>query len=87
MSALIQKHLDALEATMRLGLAQIDAARHACAAESVPTVRVSTPDRCADVPEERCAMREGEWVSRGTLADPHRVKCQGCGHEQSAGVQ
>lgn len=83
MSALILKHLDALEASMRLGLAQIEAARHAIGVQ-VPAARLSVPDRCAGIDPHACAVQDGEWLSKATLGNPSARKCQGCGYAESS---
>lgn len=84
MSQVILKHLDALAAQMQLGLAQIDAMRHALQPPPVPpSARVERPERCQGVMPERCALVDGEWdAGRATLGRPELVRCRGCGHEQ-----
>jgi hypothetical protein len=86
-SELIQKHLDAIAATMQIGLAQIDAARHALntppTTTEMPAARLSIPERCNGVDKNLCAEQDGEWVSKATLADFSAAKCKGCGHMRS----
>lgn len=86
MSAVILKHLDALSASMQLALAQIDALRHAVS-EPVKAARLSVPDRCAGVEKDRCAVQDGDWVSKATLGNPTARKCQGCGYLESGLTQ
>jgi len=87
-SVLIQKHLDALEASMRLGLAQIEAARHAMDAPKPAPVQKDSVARCADIPEGQCAKVDGldARFSRETFGDPAAWKCKGCrkSHEEIA---
>jgi hypothetical protein len=79
-SDILRHHLDALEATVRLALAQLEAARHAMGQEAPPSATVSLPARCAGVAADRCAEQDGDWAETGTLADPSARKCRGCGH-------
>lgn len=86
MSEIILRHLDALAAQMKLGLAQIEAARHALSAPTTPKVRVELPLRCAGVDPSACALRDGDWdTSRATFGDPSHAICHGCGCVASAG--
>lgn len=88
MSALILQHLAALEATMRLGIAQIEALRHAVDTPAIPTARVVLPDRCDGVDSARCALRDGEWSTHGrSFAHPSFVKCTGCNHSCEGGPE
>ncbi len=80
MSALILKHLDALAATMQLGLAQIEAARHALTPVP-PTVDVKVLERCRGIAAEDCALQDGKWQSLSSFANPSHARCNGCGAE------
>lgn len=68
---------------MRLGLAQIEAARHAMTTPRSARESKALPDRCAGVDQDHCAEQGGEWQSRGTMADPKASICMGCRHERS----
>ena len=74
----LARHLDALTASLTLAVAQVEAARHALALGA--PVPPSVPARCAAVPADRCAERDGEWdISQATFGDPLRRRCAGCG--------
>ena len=79
MSEIIRRQLDALAATMQIGLAQIETLRHAIPADAPKGARISLPDRCMGVDREQCAEQDGEWLSKSTLGDPGAKKCKGCG--------
>jgi hypothetical protein len=81
----IDRHLTAIGATLQLALAQYDALRHALNAPAPEPrgARLSIPDRCNGVESGRCAEQDGEWLSKGTLADPNAEKCKGCGFIRS----
>lgn len=71
---------------MRLGLAQIEAVRHALPTP-VPEVRIERPERCQGVMPDDCALLEGEWShGRATFGNPSLVRCGGCGHEQGRAI-
>jgi hypothetical protein len=85
MSALIQRHLDSIAASMKLLNAQLDALRFEVAKTEQPAMRVELPLRCAGVSSEDCALRDGEWCSVASFGDPNRVQCGGCEFERSPG--
>jgi hypothetical protein len=82
-SDVLKGHLDAIAATVSLLGAQVGAARHAMGL-TVPSATVSLPPRCTPVDKTRCALREGDWVSRSSFANPRLQRCNGCGYEGTA---
>jgi len=77
-SAILLRHLDALEAQLRLSLAQITAARHAIGAPvAAATVKV---ERCDGVAEGLCvkAGDDDARISRASFGDPAAWRCRGC---------
>lgn len=86
MSDIIQAHLDSLEATFRIGLAQVDALRHALVQPptktEMPSARVSLPERCEGI--ERCALKDDDHrIEKSTFAG-RSWKCKGCGHQETS---
>ncbi len=86
MSELLKKHLDAIAATMQIGLAQVEAARHALLAPAtttqVPAMTVVRPERCKGVTE--CALHDDDArIDTSSLAGKS-WKCRGCGHLETA---
>ncbi len=64
---------------MRLGLAQIEAARQATPA---PPMTVKVLERCHGIAAADCAMQDGEWQSLASFASPTHARCAGCGVER-----
>jgi hypothetical protein len=80
----IPQHLDAIEAQLRLALAQVDVLRHHVAAtQPVKAATVTRPERCAGVPAEQCGMQdEDARQDIATFSASHRWRCVGCRHEE-----
>ena len=78
---ILRAHLDAIEAQLRLALAQVDAVRHALA----PTVTQvpDLPATCQGVPEHLCARQcDDALVNVGGMGGAvARWICRGCGEE------
>jgi hypothetical protein len=84
-SQIVQKHLEAIGASMALLNAQLEALKHAVAPAPVPSARVAVPERCAGISAADCAEQDGEWYTgRRTLGNPTHEQCRGCGYERSA---
>lgn len=84
MSAIIQKHLDAITASMALLSGQIEALRYAVT-EPPKQAPAELPARCAGVHAAHCALRDGEWDhGRRSFGNPTVVRCGGCGDERNA---
>ncbi len=76
--SLIERHLDAISASVALLTAQIDAARHAlriAAPAQAGQAAVTLPARCVGIPEAQCVLRDdaaGRQVMGGVTV------CVGC---------
>ena len=81
MSHVLRARLDAIEAQLRLGLAQVDALRHHLAPTVTRTPEL--PASCQGVPEHLCARQCDEaLVDVGGMGGAAaRWICRGCGEE------
>jgi hypothetical protein len=80
----IPQHLDAIEAQLRLALAQVEAMRHHIVTQApVKAATVALPERCVGVPAEQCGMQdEDARQDIATFSASHRWRCVGCRHEE-----
>lgn len=85
MSALIQRYLDSIAASMALLNGQLEALRHAVQTESAPAIkaaRIAVPTRCDGIAERACALQDdAARTSRGNFGNPTAWRCAGCGFE------
>jgi hypothetical protein len=73
-----ESHLDAIEATFRLGLIQRDAARQHLArlkAQTVTVVKPELPERCKGYDETRCALQSEDGKVKNLAGS---FFCRGC---------
>lgn len=82
MSAVLQRHLDAIEAQLGLLQVQFQTLRHALTPPAPPKVTVELPPRpatCEGIAEDRCAFRnEDARAPRTSFAAPNGWQCRGC---------
>jgi hypothetical protein len=84
-SAIVQRHLDAIAASMALLNAQIEALRHAVNTDAPKRMSVRRLDRCADIDDRRCGLcTEDARKIRSSFSNPGAWTCVGCGYEESA---
>lgn len=86
MSAIVQRHLDAIGASMALLNAQLEALRHELASPApVPAAKEEKPERperCTGIEDYDCALRDPDARrKRGTLGNPGAWMCAGCRFE------
>jgi hypothetical protein len=71
----LQRHLDAIAATLQLAQAQIEAARHALTLH-VEQPAPERPERCVGTPDEQCALKD-DSAKRALMGGA--FACTGCG--------
>lgn len=55
--------------------------------DEAPTATLALPERCSQYTEDDCAIRNDDArKSIGTMSEPARVMCSGCGAESTTGV-
>lgn len=95
--AVVRKQLDSLDAQVAVFGATVSMIRHtldaatqatapAVSAAPSPSARPLLPERCAAVDADACALRDGEWKSRGSFGNPRLVRCTGCDFECTGGT-
>lgn len=89
--AAVRATLDGILVTSELAsvqLAGLEAYAKALAErEAVPTATLALPERCSGYTEDDCAIRNDDARrSIGTMSEPERVMCSGCGAESTTGV-
>ncbi len=72
-------HFDAIEAQLRLALAQLMAAREhhdriTAQADAVPTIRFVMPEKCQPFDPRKCMLQDGEAANCGLTE-----MCRACG--------